>query len=71
MANPGLGEAERADLVGGLMAARRAVRGAKKTADCEAEAAKPAMVSVSRIQTIGDDKGSCYLMIVRANSSTV
>jgi hypothetical protein len=39
MANPDLEEAERADLVGGLMAARRSVRGAKKRADREAEAA--------------------------------
>ena len=38
MANPGLDEAERADLVGRLMKARRAVRGAKKAADPEAEA---------------------------------
>jgi hypothetical protein len=39
MANPGLDEAERVDLVGRLMAARRAVRDAKKAADREAEAA--------------------------------
>jgi hypothetical protein len=38
MANPGLDDAERADLVGRLMKARRAVRGAKKAADPEAEA---------------------------------
>lgn len=38
MANPGLDEAERADLVGRLMAARRAVRGARKAADLDAEA---------------------------------
>lgn len=38
MANPGLGEAERADLVGRLMEAQRAVRGAKKAADPDAEA---------------------------------
>ena len=38
MANPGLDEAERADLVGRLMKARRAVRDAKKAADPEAEA---------------------------------
>ena len=37
-ANPGLGEAERADLVGRLMEARRAVRGARKAADPDAEA---------------------------------
>jgi hypothetical protein len=39
MVNPGLDETERADLVGRLMAARRAVRDAKKAADREAEAA--------------------------------
>jgi hypothetical protein len=39
MANPGLDEAERADLVQRLMTARRAVRGAKQAADREAEAA--------------------------------
>jgi hypothetical protein len=38
-ANPHLGEAERTDLVGRLMAARRAARGAKQSADREAEAA--------------------------------
>jgi hypothetical protein len=38
MANPGLDEAERAGLVGRLMEARRAVRGAKKAADPDAEA---------------------------------
>jgi hypothetical protein len=38
MANPGLGEAERTDLVYRLMAARRAVRGAKQDADPKAEA---------------------------------
>lgn len=37
MANPGLDEAERTELVGRLMAARRAVRDAKKEADREAE----------------------------------
>ena len=40
MANPGLDEAERADLVGRLMAARRAVRDAKKEADREAEGSR-------------------------------
>ena len=39
MANPFLDEAERADLVGRLMAARRAVRDAKKRSAREAEAA--------------------------------
>jgi hypothetical protein len=38
MANPGLDEIERAELVRRLMAARRAVRAAKKAADREAEA---------------------------------
>ena len=38
MANPGLDEAERADLVSRLMAARRAVRDARKAADPDAEA---------------------------------
>jgi hypothetical protein len=38
MANPGRDEAERADLVGRQMEARRAVRGAKKAADPDAEA---------------------------------
>jgi hypothetical protein len=38
MANPGLDEVKRADLVGRLMGARRAVRDAKKAADLEAEA---------------------------------
>ena len=39
MANPGLDEVKRADLVGRLMAARRAVRDAKKESDREAEGA--------------------------------
>jgi hypothetical protein len=39
MVNPGLDEAERTELVGRLMAARRAVRDAKKEADREAEGA--------------------------------
>jgi hypothetical protein len=38
MANPGFDEIKRAELVGRLMAARRAVRAAKKAADREAEA---------------------------------
>ena len=38
MANPGLDEAERIELVGRLMAARRAVRDARKAADPDAEA---------------------------------
>jgi hypothetical protein len=39
MADPGLDEAERTDLVYRLMAARRAVRDAKRNADLKAEAA--------------------------------
>jgi hypothetical protein len=39
MADPGLGEDARAGLVSRLMSARRAVREAKRRADCEAEAA--------------------------------
>jgi hypothetical protein len=39
MANPDLDEAERVDLVGPLMAARRSVRNATKAADREVEAA--------------------------------
>jgi hypothetical protein len=39
IANPGLDEVKRADLVGQLMAARREVRDAKKAADREAEVA--------------------------------
>ena len=38
MANPDLGEAERADLVDQLMVARRAVGGARKAANPDAEA---------------------------------
>ena len=39
MANPGLNEEERTDLVGRLMKARRAVRDAKRGADLKTEAA--------------------------------
>lgn len=39
MANPALGEAERSRLIHMLMAARRAVRDAKRSTDLEAEAA--------------------------------
>jgi hypothetical protein len=39
MANPGLDEAQRSDLVPRLMKARRAVRDAKRSADREAETA--------------------------------
>jgi len=45
MANSDREEAERADLVGRLMAARRAVRDAKKRADREAEAAAKAKIA--------------------------
>ena len=43
MASPGLNEAERTDLVGRLMRARRAVRDAKRSAyvDAEANAHRP------------------------------
>jgi hypothetical protein len=37
MANPGLDETQRADLVDRLMVARRVVRGARQAADREAE----------------------------------
>ncbi len=39
IANPAIGEAERSELVGRLMEARRAVRDAKRSGDLEAEAA--------------------------------
>jgi hypothetical protein len=39
MTNPGLDEAERTDLIGRLMRARRAVRDAKRSDDLEAESA--------------------------------
>ena len=39
MANPSLGEAARVELVGRLMASRRAIRDARKATDREAEAA--------------------------------
>jgi hypothetical protein len=39
MANPGLDVADRVDLVGRLMEARRAVRGAKKAAEATAHRA--------------------------------
>ena len=49
MANPSLDEAERADLVDRLMAARRAVRGARQAFDREAEAdARKAVDEVKR-----------------------
>jgi hypothetical protein len=53
MANPGLAEAERADLVHRLMSARRAVRDAKQDADLEAEAAAHKAVDVIK-QSLGE-----------------
>jgi hypothetical protein len=53
MANPGLDEAERTDLVSRLMAARRAVREAKKAADREAEAAAHEIVDKVK-QALGE-----------------
>jgi hypothetical protein len=53
MANPGLEEAERADLVCRLMTARRAVRNAKKASDCEAEEAAHRAVDDAK-QALGE-----------------
>ena len=53
MANLDLEEAERADLVGRLMAARRSVRDAKKRADREAKAAAHMAVDEVR-QALGE-----------------
>jgi hypothetical protein len=53
MANPGLDEAERTDLVSRLMAAHRAVREAKKAADREAEAAAHEIVDEVK-QALGE-----------------
>jgi hypothetical protein len=53
MANPGLEEAERADLVSRLMTARRAVRNAKKASDCEAEEAAHRAVDDAK-QALGE-----------------
>jgi hypothetical protein len=55
MANPDLEEAERADLVGWLMAARRSVCGAKKRADREAEAA--AHMAVDEVKRALGERG--------------
>jgi hypothetical protein len=48
MVNPALGEAQRSDLVHQLMAARRAVRDAKRSADLEAAAAHRAVDDTKR-----------------------
>jgi hypothetical protein len=58
MANPDLDEAERADLVGRLMAARRAVRDAKKAADREAEAA--AHMAVDEVKRSLGERGPAW-----------
>jgi hypothetical protein len=59
MANPGLGEAERADLVGRLMEARRAVRPARKAADPDAEAKAHRAVDEIK-QTLGERGPVCW-----------
>jgi len=56
MANPGLDEATRVGLVGRLMAARRAVRDAKKAVDCEAEA--DAHRAVDQVKRALGERGS-------------
>lgn len=53
MANPGLDEGERAELVGRLMEARRAVRGARKAADSDAEATAHRAVNEAK-QALGE-----------------
>ena len=58
MANPDLDEAERADLVGRLMAARRAVRDARKRADCEVEAA--AHIAVDEVKRALGERGPVW-----------
>jgi hypothetical protein len=58
MANPGREEAERADLVGRLMAARQAVRVAKKADDREAEAA--AHVAVDDVKRALGERGPAW-----------
>jgi len=57
MANPDLDEAERADLDGRLMAARRAVRDAKKAAVREVEAA--AHGAVDEVKRALGERGPC------------
>ena len=58
MANPSLVEVERADLVGRLMAARRAVRGPKEAADREAEA--DARRAVDEVKRTLDERGPVW-----------
>jgi hypothetical protein len=58
MAHPSLDEAERAELVGRLMAARRAVREAKKATDCEAEAA--AHRAVDKVKRTLGERGQVW-----------
>ena len=58
MANPGLGEAERTDLVGRLMAARRAVRDAQNEADREAEGA--AHKAVDEVKRVLGERGPAW-----------
>jgi hypothetical protein len=53
MANPALGDAERDELVGGLMAARRSVKDAKLASDMKAEAAAHRAVDEAK-QTLGE-----------------
>lgn len=57
IANPGLDEAERADLVGRLMEARRPVRGVKKAADPDAAATAHRVVDEVK-QALGE-RGPC------------
>ena len=59
MANPGLEEPERTELVKRLMAARRAVRDAKKTADRDAEA--KAHGAVEEIKRALGERGPVWL----------
>jgi hypothetical protein len=58
MADPGLGEPEREDLVHRLMAARRAVRDAKQDSDREAEA--EAHRSVDEIKQALGERGPVW-----------
>jgi hypothetical protein len=58
MANPGLDEAERVDLVGRLIAARRSVRDAKKRAVREAEAA--AHMAVDEVKRALGERGPVW-----------
>ena len=58
MTNPGLGETERAELVGRLMAARRAVRGAKKEANQDAEGA--AHKAVDEVKRVLGERGPAW-----------